>query len=69
LRERRECRWPGWQTRTDYPEVDPGLDCFINSRKNPKTGEIEMLKRPYEQILPGDRTKAPSPIPLSAEKA
>ncbi|MDI6729538.1 MAG: adenylyl-sulfate reductase subunit alpha [Thermodesulfovibrionales bacterium] len=69
LRERRETRWPGWQTRTDYPDVDPNLDCFINSRKNLKTGEIEMIKRPYEQILPGDRTKAPSPIPLSAEKA
>lgn len=69
LKERKESRWPGWQTRTDYPEVDPKLDCFINSRKNLKTGEIEMLKRPYEQVLPGDRTKAPSPIPLSAEKA
>ena len=69
LRERRECRWPGWQTRSDYPEVDPSLDCYINSRKNLNTGEIEMLKRPYQQILPGDRTKAPSPIPLSAEKA
>ncbi|MCL5062313.1 MAG: adenylyl-sulfate reductase subunit alpha [Nitrospirae bacterium] len=69
LRERRETRWPGWQTRTDYPAVDPNLDCFINSRKNLKAGEIEMIKRPYEQILPGDRTKAPSPIPLSAEKA
>jgi len=69
LRERRESRWPGWQTRTDYPGVDPSLDCFINSRKNLETGEIEMLKRPYEQILPGSRTSAPSPIPLSAEKA
>ncbi|MGO9613394.1 MAG: adenylyl-sulfate reductase subunit alpha [Dissulfurispiraceae bacterium] len=69
LRERRETRWPGWQTRTDYPNVDPALDCFINSRRNPATGEIEMDKRPYEQILPGDRTKAPSPVPLSAEKA
>ncbi|MEK6693700.1 MAG: adenylyl-sulfate reductase subunit alpha [Nitrospirota bacterium] len=69
LRERRETRWPGWQTRTDYPDIDPDLDCFINSRKNQKTGEIEMIKRPYEQILPGDRKEAQSPIPLSAEKA
>lgn len=69
LKQRKESRWPGWQTRTDYPEVDPGLDCFINSRKNLKSGEIEMFKRPYEQMLPGDRTKAPSPVPLSSEKA
>ncbi|HSW62808.1 MAG TPA: adenylyl-sulfate reductase subunit alpha [Dissulfurispiraceae bacterium] len=69
LRERRETRWAGWQTRTDYPEVDPALDCFINSRKNIETGQIEMLRRPYEQILPGERTKSTSPLPLSAEKA
>jgi adenylylsulfate reductase subunit A len=69
LRERRETRWPGWQTRTDYSDIDPDLDCFINSRKNQKTREIEMIKRPYEQILPGDRKEAQSPIPLSAEKA
>ncbi len=69
LRERRETRWPGWQTRTDYPEVDPKLDCFINSKKDPETGGIKMFKRPYEQLLPGERTKAPSAIPLSAEKA
>lgn len=69
LRERRETRWPGWQTRTDYPDKNPELDCFINSKKNLSTGEIEMTKRPYEQILPGDRTKASSSVPLSVEKA
>ncbi|MCX8027430.1 MAG: FAD-binding protein [Thermodesulfovibrionales bacterium] len=69
LRERRETRWPGWQTRTDYPEVNDEFDCFINSRKNLETGEIEIIKRPYEQILPGDRKKSKSEMPLSAEKA
>jgi len=69
MRERRETRWPGWQTRTDYPHINPELDCFVNSRKDLKTGEIEMIKRPYEQILPGNRKKSPSPVPLAAEKA
>ncbi len=69
LRERRETRWAGWQTRTDYPNVDSALDCFINSRKNNETGQIEMIHRPYQQILPGERTKSTSPLPLSAEKA
>jgi len=54
---RRETRWPGWQTRMDYPEVNPELDCFVNSRKNPTTGEIEMFTRPYEQMIPGDRLR------------
>ncbi|MDA8228116.1 MAG: adenylyl-sulfate reductase subunit alpha [Desulfitobacterium hafniense] len=57
LKFRRETRWPGWQTRMDYPEIDPTLDCFVNSRVNPETGEVEVFTRPYEQILPGDRMK------------
>lgn len=54
---RKETRWPGWQTRMDYPETDASLDCFVNSRKNPDTGEIEVFTRPYVQIVPGDRYK------------
>lgn len=55
---RKETRWPGWQTRTDYPEANnEKYDCFINSLRNPETGEIEMFKRPYEQIIPGDRLR------------
>ena len=54
---RKETRWPGWQTRMDYPEVDPNLDCFVESRRDPKTGEIKVFTRPYEQKVPGDRTK------------
>lgn len=57
LKYRKETRWPGWQTRMDYPEKDPKLDCFVESQKDPKTGEIKMFTRPYEQIVPGDRTK------------
>lgn len=58
LKFRKETRWAGWQTRSDYPEMDPKLDCFVESRKNPESGEIEMFTRPYEPILPGDRSQA-----------
>ncbi|MCL4426053.1 MAG: adenylyl-sulfate reductase subunit alpha [Firmicutes bacterium] len=53
---REETRWPGWQTRTDFPSRnDEKFDCFVNSRRNPETGEIEVFSRPYEQVVPGDR--------------
>ncbi|GAW91746.1 adenylyl-sulfate reductase subunit alpha [Calderihabitans maritimus] len=53
---REETRWPGWQTRTDFPEKnDEKFDCFVNSKKDPTTGEIKVFTRPYEQIIPGDR--------------
>ncbi|MDI6725514.1 MAG: adenylyl-sulfate reductase subunit alpha [Smithellaceae bacterium] len=55
---RKETRWEGWQTRMDYPEVDPALDCFVESRRDPATGEVKVSTRPYEQLVPGDRTKA-----------
>jgi adenylylsulfate reductase subunit A len=55
LKFRKETRWPGWQTRSDYPELDPNFDCFVESRLNKTTGEIEMFTRPYEQVVPGDR--------------
>jgi adenylylsulfate reductase subunit A len=54
---RKETRWPGWQTRMDYPEADPKMDCFVESVRNPETGEIKVFTRPYEQKVPGDRTK------------
>ncbi|MBA4422383.1 MAG: adenylylsulfate reductase [Syntrophus sp. (in: bacteria)] len=54
---RKETRWPGWQTRMDYPEIDPKLDCFVESVRDPKTGEIKVFTRPYEQLIPGDRLK------------
>lgn len=58
LKYRKETRWPGWQTRMDYPEADPNLDCFVESKRDPATGQIEVFTRPYEQIIPGDRTQA-----------
>ena len=59
LKARKETRWAGWQTRSDYPERDDEhFDCFIESRRNPTTGKVETFTRPYEQLLPGDRKKA-----------
>jgi adenylylsulfate reductase subunit A len=55
LKFRKETRWAGWQTRSDYPETDARLDCFVESKRNRQTGEVEVFTRPYEQIVPGDR--------------
>ncbi len=59
LKARKETRWAGWQTRSDYPERnDRDFDCFIESRRNPESGKIEIFTRPYEQLIPGERQKA-----------
>jgi len=56
LKARKETRWQGWQTRSDYPEVDnDNFDCFVESKRNPETGEITTFTRPYEKIVTGDR--------------
>jgi adenylylsulfate reductase subunit A len=58
LKFRKETRWQGWQTRADYPDTDPKFDCFVESRLNKESGQIETFTRPYEQIVPGDRYEA-----------
>jgi len=58
LKFRKETRWQGWQTRADYPDTNPEFDCFVESRLNRETGQIETFTRPYEQIVPGDRYQA-----------
>ena len=59
LKARKETRWAGWQTRSDYPERDDAhFDCFIESRRDPATGKVETFTRPYEQLIPGDRYTA-----------
>lgn len=50
---REETRWPGWQNRVDFPERnDEKFKCFVNSRRDPETGKVEIFTRPYEQIIP-----------------
>ena len=59
LKARKETRWAGWQTRSDYPERDDArFDCFIESRRDPRSGEITIFTRPYDQLIPGDRHTA-----------
>ncbi len=49
---REETRWPGWQSRVDFPDRnDERFNCFVNSRRNPETGEIEMFTRPDEKLF------------------
>lgn len=56
LMGRKETRWPSYQTRADFPERDDlNWLKFVNTRMNPKTGDIEVLYRPYEQLVEGDR--------------
>ena len=59
LLPRLETRWAGWETRSYYPlRDDAHFDCFIESRRDPATGEVSTFTRPYEQIIPGDRHTA-----------
>ncbi|GAB6126681.1 adenylyl-sulfate reductase subunit alpha [Humidesulfovibrio idahonensis] len=59
LKARKETRWAGWQTRSDYPERDDvNFDCFVETRRDPETGVVTAFTRPYEQLVPGDRQKA-----------
>ncbi|MCL5290961.1 MAG: adenylyl-sulfate reductase subunit alpha [Actinobacteria bacterium] len=60
LIHRKETRWPGYQTRLDYPDRDDQRWLkFVNSRRGPD-GMVEMLERPYMQIVPGDRYLPPA---------
>lgn len=54
---RKETRWAGWQTRTDYPNKSDEFDCFVNSVYDAEADEVKVFKRDYEQIVPGDRLR------------
>ena len=54
LRARQETRWPGYQTRIDFPDRDDdNWLCFVNSTRNSDSGEITITKQSYdpEQLL------------------
>ena len=45
---RKETRWPGYQTRIDFPDQDDtNWLCFVNSIRDPGSGQIHMTKKPY----------------------
>ena len=63
LKARRETRWAGWQTRSDYPEHDDvNFDCLVETRRDPATGQVETFTRPCEQFVPGDRIPGLTPV-------
>ncbi len=63
LIHRKETRWPGYQTRLDYPDRDDERWLkFVNSRRR-ADGMIEMLERPYVQLVSGERYLPPAKSP------
>lgn len=51
---RKETRWPGYQTRLDYPwRDDYHWLKFVNSRM--ENGKTNTFTREYKQIVPGDK--------------
>ncbi|MFW6256750.1 MAG: adenylyl-sulfate reductase subunit alpha [Bacillota bacterium] len=44
---RQETRWPGYQTRIDYPECKLKWKKFVNSRYNSSEDNIEIIERKY----------------------
>jgi adenylylsulfate reductase subunit A len=50
---REETRWPGYYYRGDFPKIDDeNWKCFVNSRLDPKSGEWELDKVPFETRIP-----------------
>jgi adenylylsulfate reductase subunit A len=50
---REETRWPGYYYRGDFPKLDEeNWKCFVNSRRDPKSGEWELHKVPFETRIP-----------------
>ncbi|MFW6309325.1 MAG: adenylylsulfate reductase, partial [bacterium] len=47
---RKETRWPGYQTRKDYPDLKPEWRKFINSRYNKVQKQIEIIEREYKPL-------------------
>ncbi|HEV8627113.1 MAG TPA: adenylyl-sulfate reductase subunit alpha [Acidimicrobiia bacterium] len=50
---REETRWPGYYYRGDFPRIDDeNWKCFVNSRLDPKSGEWELQKVPFQSRIP-----------------
>lgn len=48
---RKETRWPGYQTRLDYPDRDDVYWLkFVNSLCDPITGDIKIIERPLNPV-------------------
>ena len=50
---REESRYPGYYYRGDFDMIDDdNWKCFVNSRYNNETGEFEVFKREFKQLVP-----------------
>jgi len=47
---REESRWPGYQSRVDYPDRKKEWRKFVNSRLNPESNELEIVEREYKNL-------------------
>jgi len=47
---REETRWPGYQSRLDFPQRKKEWRKFVNSSRNPETEEIEIIEREYKSL-------------------
>jgi adenylylsulfate reductase subunit A len=55
LEFRKETRYPGFYYRADYPDMDDaGWKCFVNSRRDPASGETVLFRRPCRKIIPDE---------------
>ncbi len=50
LLARRETRWPGFQTRLDFPQTREEWRLFVNSVSEPATGQIRIVLRPLDSF-------------------
>ena len=52
LLHRKETRWPGYYYRQDYPKLDDeNWRVFVNSRRDPETGQWDVFTRPYHRMV------------------
>jgi len=53
IQYRKETRYPGFYYQADYPgQDDENWFAFVNSKYDPKSGEWDVFKRDYVQIIP-----------------
>lgn len=47
---RKETRWPGYQTRVDFPDRKKEWRKFVNSRLKTENNELEIIERKYKSL-------------------
>jgi adenylylsulfate reductase subunit A len=62
LMARKETRWPGFQTRLDFPETREEWSLFVNSASDPETGAIRIVLRPLDSF--SDSVTEPTEVAL-----